>query len=327
MLASYDVLIKQKSVLLMVLMVVMISACQSTERSDVPVINAPNRLETKEVPPDGIVPVESGDTIYTMANRYGVTPRKIILGNQLKPPYLLDGLSTVKLPKPRNHRVKPGDTLDTLSERYAVTRHELIRLNQLKSPYKLRPGTSLAIPRSMDYSMLDLPGINPSSKIKVVPGTALSTNTPSPPTSSEPATTPSSDQVPVKPIATGSLAFGWPASGQVIQSYGLVSSGVKNDGINIAGNFGDPISSSYDGTVAFVGKDLKSFGNMILIKHDNGWITAYAHLSDIRVSEGQFIGKGDVIGSMGQSGKVSQPQLHFQIRKSRQPVDPLQYMS
>jgi spore germination protein len=135
------------------------SACQIQERSPIPVVNAPNREETKEVPPDGIVPVEAGDTIYTVANRYGVTPRKIILGNQLKPPYLLDGLATLVLPKPRNHRVKPGDTLDALSERYAVTRHELIRLNQLKSPYTLRPGTTLVIPRTLDYSMLDLPGI------------------------------------------------------------------------------------------------------------------------------------------------------------------------
>ncbi len=66
---------------------------------------------------------------------------------------------------------------------------------------------------------------------------------------------------------------------------------------------------------------------MILIKHDNGWITAYAHLGDIGVTEGQIISKGERIGSIGQSGKVKQPQVHFQIRKSRQPVDPLQYMS
>jgi murein DD-endopeptidase MepM/ murein hydrolase activator NlpD len=158
-----------------------------------------------------------------------------------------------------------------------------------------------------------------SSKIKVVPGAEL------PATTSTNTTTASS--VPSQPVATGALAFGWPANGQVIETFGIVSSGVKNDGINIAGNLGDAVVSSYDGTVAFIGKDLKSFGNMILIKHDNGWITAYAHLGDIVVTEGQIISKGEQIGSIGQSGKVKQPQVHFQIRKSRQPVDPLQYMS
>lgn len=306
--------------LLMVMLSFLISACQIQERSPVPVINAPNREETREVPPDGIVPVEAGDTIYTVANRYGVTPRKIILGNQLTPPYLLDGLTTLMLPKPRNHRVKPGDTLDALSERYAVTRHELIRLNQLQSPYTLRPGTTLVIPRTLDYSMLDLPGINPSSKIKVVPGAEL-------PATSSTTNTTTTSSAPAEPLAAGALAFGWPVNGQVIETFGLVSSGVKNDGINIAGNLGDAVVSSYDGTVAFIGKDLKSFGNMILIKHDNGWITAYAHLGDIGVTEGQNISKGERIGSIGQSGKVRQPQVHFQIRKSRQPVDPLQYMS
>jgi murein DD-endopeptidase MepM/ murein hydrolase activator NlpD len=328
MLVSHVDMIKQKSVLLMAALSIMLcfilSACQTTERSALPVINAPNRVDTKDVPPDGIVPVEPGDTIYTMANRYGVTPRKIILGNELTPPYLLDGLTTLILPKPRNHKIKPGDTLDALSERYAVTRHELIRINQLKSPYTLRPGTTLVIPRTLDYSMLDLPGISPSDKIKVIPGAELPANT-------NTAAASAADPVATSPVAAGALAFGWPVNGQVngqiIESFGLVSSGVKNDGINIAGNDGDAVVSSFDGTVAFIGKDLKSFGNMILIKHQNGWITAYAHLGDIGVTEGQNIRKGEKIGSIGQSGKVKQPQLHFQIRKSRQPVDPLLYIS
>ena len=328
MLASNVDMMKRKSVLQAIMLTVMLcfilSACQTTERSALPVINAPNREDTKNVPPNGIVPVEPGDTIYTVANRYGVTPRKIILGNQLIPPYQLDGLTTLILPKPRNHSVKPGDTLDALSERYAVTRHELIRINQLKSPYTLRPGTTLVIPRALDYSMLDLPGIPPSDKIKVIPGAELPANT-------NTAATTAVDPVTSTPVAAGALAFGWPVNGQVngqiIESFGLVSSGVKNDGINIAGNDGDAVVSSFDGTVAFIGKDLKSFGNMILIKHKNGWITAYAHLGDIGVTEGQNIRKGEKIGTIGQSGKVKQPQLHFQIRKSRQPVDPLQYIS
>jgi len=306
--------------LMALLMLGILSACQPKggERAALPVINAPNRVASEQVPPDGIVKVQPGDTIYTVANRYGVTPRKIILGNQLTPPYSLDHLFTLILPKPRNHRVKPDDTIDSISARYAVTRHELIRLNQLKEPYQLIPGTTIVIPQALDYSMLDFPGIEPSSSIKVIPGSEL----PAQPSASASQTTAA---VSVPPA--GSLAFSWPANGQVIDRFGLVSSGIQNDGINIAGNLGDPIYAAYDGTVAFVGRDLKSFGNMILIKHDNGWITAYAHLGDIQVQEGQAISRGGVIGLMGQSGKVTRPQLHFQIRQSRKPVDPIPYLT
>ncbi len=296
-----------------------LSSCQPLggERSALPVITAPNRVIAEQVPPDGIVQVQPGDTIYTVANRYGVTPRKIILGNQLTPPYSLNHLTTLILPKPRNHRVKPDDTIDSISARYAVTRHELIRLNQLNEPYQLIPGTNIVIPQSLDYSMLDFPGIAPNSNIKVLQGSTLP---------QQPAAT-STQTAAVAVPPPGSLAFSWPARGQVIDQFGLVSSGIQNDGINIAGNLGDPIYASYDGTVAFVGRDLKSFGNMILIKHENGWITAYAHLGEIQVQEGQAIPRGGVIGIMGQTGKVTSPQLHFQIRQSRKPVNPMTYLS
>ena len=276
-------------------------------RTPLPVVHAPERIAVEDVPPDGVITLRPGDTIYILANRYRVTPRKIILANQLVPPYDLGHLTQLTLPKPRNYQVQSGDSVDSIAARYGVDRYALIRLNGLREPYHLTAGTNLAIPRKLDYSALETPA----------PGANTNTNT----NTNTAATTLST------PRPTDGLGFIWPAKGALVERFGLVSSGVQNDGINIAGTAGDAVRAAYDGEIAFVGSGLKSFGNMVLIKHKDGWITAYAHLGEIAVKEGDRIRKGAPIGTMGQSGKVQNPQLHFQLRKSRTPVDPVPYLS
>ena len=103
----------------------------------------------------GSIRLEPGDTIYTVANRYKVTPRRIILANNLAPPYDLSSYRQLNIPKPRTHRVVAGETLDSISNRYLVRKEDVIRLNALDAPYTLRPGMQIAIPRRMDYSLLD----------------------------------------------------------------------------------------------------------------------------------------------------------------------------
>ena len=97
--------------------------------------------------------------------------------------------------------------------------------------------------------------------------------------------------------------------------------------MNIAANMGAPVVVSANGTVAFVGDNIKNFGKLVLVKHDGGIITAYAHLDSISVNEGDVLAAGDTIGSVGSTGRVGRPQLHFEIRKSRQPIDPRNLIS
>ena len=124
----------------------------------------------------------------------------------------------------------------------------------------------------------------------------------------------------------GAPNFNWPLRGPIIQRFGVHSRGVQNDGVNIAARTDTPVLAAYDGEVAFVGSNLKTFGNMLLIKHAGGWVTAYAHLGSINVANGQRVVRGQVVGLVGQSGRIDSPQLHFQIRHDRQPVNPLQYL-
>jgi murein DD-endopeptidase MepM/ murein hydrolase activator NlpD len=128
--------------------------------------------------------------------------------------------------------------------------------------------------------------------------------------------------------ATGALpTFRWPVRGRVIAAYGAKTNGKVNDGINVAVPEGTPVKAAEDGVVAYAGNELKGYGNLILVRHANGYVTAYAHASELLVKRGDSIKRGQVIAKSGQSGEVASPQLHFEIRKGSTPVDPLQFLN
>jgi murein DD-endopeptidase MepM/ murein hydrolase activator NlpD len=120
--------------------------------------------------------------------------------------------------------------------------------------------------------------------------------------------------------------FRWPVRGRVISGFGQKPSGQQNDGINVAVPEGTPIKAAEDGVVAYAGNELKSYGNLVLVRHSNGYVTAYAHASEILVKRDEPIKRGQVIAKAGQSGSVAAPQLHFEIRKGSTPVDPMPFL-
>src|SRR5476649_792501 len=131
---------------------------------------------------------------------------------------------------------------------------------------------------------------------------------------------------PLAPIGNAP-AFAWPVSGRVISDFGATANGGKNDGINIATAAGAPIHASASGTVTYAGDELKNYGNLVLVKHAGGFTTAYAHADRLVVSRGDFVAKGQVIGYSGQTGDVTSPQLHFEIRSATMPVNPRAYLA
>ncbi len=158
------------------------------------------------------------------------------------------------------------------------------------------------------------------------------------PTSSlaPPAATPAAPRPPTSgPVASteapgaprGGGAFLWPVRGHVLESYGAGPDGTHNDGINIAAARGAPVQAADAGVVAYSGNELRGYGNLILIKHANGWISAYAHCDLILVKTGQKVSRGQVIARVGSTGNVSEPQLHFELRRGKHPVDPREYLA
>jgi murein DD-endopeptidase MepM/ murein hydrolase activator NlpD len=131
---------------------------------------------------------------------------------------------------------------------------------------------------------------------------------------------------PLAPVS-GAPNFAWPISGRVISDFGSIANGGRNDGINIAAPTGAPIHASASGTVTYAGDQLKGYGNLVLVKHAGGYTTAYAHADRTVVQKGDVVTRGQIIGYAGQTGDVSQPQLHFEIRSNTTPVNPRSYLS
>ena len=129
------------------------------------------------------------------------------------------------------------------------------------------------------------------------------------------------------PAAGGPTAFRWPVKGRVITKFGPRDDGSHNDGINIAVPAGTDVQAAEGGTVAYAGNELKGYGNLVLIRHDESWVSAYAHNDQLLVKRGDKIKRGQIIAKAGKSGTVEQPQVHFELRQGSKPVDPLKHLA
>jgi murein DD-endopeptidase MepM/ murein hydrolase activator NlpD len=150
--------------------------------------------------------------------------------------------------------------------------------------------------------------------------------TPSPaantPTAIAPAPGTKPAAAPTQIATTAPSKFDWPLRGQVVLAFGTHSGGVQNDGINIAAPKGTPVKAAEGGTVLYAGDEVKGFGKLVLIGHADGYVTAYANNDELMVAKGKRVAKGEVIAKVGQTGNVTSPQLHFEIRQKNKPVDP-----
>jgi len=294
----------------------LLAACQTPNLSlnrstPAKLIVAPLREPVEPIPPSQMVEVRANDTLYAVATRYQVTPQSVIEANGLQPPYNLRKGQALKLVPRRTHIVRPGDSVYVISQRYAVSQYQLAQLNFLKPPFELKIGQKLQLPNSLDFSVLDVGLPDGVSGTNIAQPAPTKTSVPAAPRKRF-----------VAPSLAGSSGFSWPVQGEIIAEFGPSQRGVHNDGVNIAASEGASVGAAAKGRVAFVGTNIKSFGKLVLVKHDGGIITAYAHLGDISVTEGDIVTAGQSIGTIGRSGRVDSPQLHFEIRKSRQPVDP-----
>ena len=127
------------------------------------------------------------------------------------------------------------------------------------------------------------------------------------------------------PPRTGGL-FSWPTVGKLISGYGPSAGGMHNDGINIEAPLGTPVTAAEAGVVAYAGNELRGFGNLLLVRHQGGWMTAYAHNNELLVKRGQKVARGQMIARVGRTGNVEQPQLHFEIRKGTDAIDPMKFL-
>ena len=132
---------------------------------------------------------------------------------------------------------------------------------------------------------------------------------------------------PLETAPTPSQKFLWPVKGEVISGFGQSATGLRNDGINISAPRGTAVRAADNGVVTYAGNELRGFGNLVLIRHAGGWVTAYAHLDGIDVQTGAEVQRGQIVGRVGQTGNVAEPQLHFEIRRNGAPVNPREFLA
>ena len=295
--------------------------------------------------------VGTSDTLDTLSRRYNVSPAAILQANGYKGPRALSPGQQLIIPRPTTaatapaskpttatpsvHVVNRGDTVLSIARRNHVSIAELSKANNLDPSAKLKLGMKLNVPGAK--TAVVKPAAQPGAGAQLAsasPATKLAAVTPKPQEKTQrvqATTTPAklSAETPVKATdATGALpTFRWPVRGKVITSYGARTNGMANVGINLSVPEGTPVRAAEDGVVGYSGNELKSYGNLVLVRHSNGYVTAYAHASEVLVKRGDAIKRGQIIAKSGQSGEVGSPQLHFEIRKGSSPVDPLQFLN
>ena len=210
--------------------------------------------------------------------------------------------------------------------------------NALTAPYALRVGQRLRLPsetgalvasagsnRTIEEQAreftLDIDDIVTGGAPAAVARPVTAARMPGPSVSASSGSAPSASAPVVAPLSV--TRFAWPLNGRLLRRYGPAADGRVNEGITIAAATGTPVTASADGTVAYAGSDISVFGGLILIDHPGGWVSAYGHLDRVAVSVGDRVRAGSVIATSGDSGQAQQPQLYFQLRQNRRPVDPL----
>ena len=305
-----------KHVLILIAVAMLLGACGWAEwppRYDKP--RASNRPEILDPSSSAFtnsitVTVSNGDTVYGLSKRHRVSARAIIDANNLVAPYVISRGQRLILPRARDYVVKRGDSISSIASKHNGNMYAIARLNFLRPPYTIYVGQNLFLPNLKRTRPVAMPTVE----------------SPAPKRTSIMAKAPSKGKtVPAPPARTGK-GFLWPVKGRVLSSYGGKSEGLQNDGINIAAPRGAPVRAAENGVVAYSGNELRGFGNLLLLKHSGGWVTAYAHNDTLLVKRGDKIKKGQPIAKVGSSGSVKYPQLHFELRKGKKAIDPIKYL-
>jgi murein DD-endopeptidase MepM/ murein hydrolase activator NlpD len=290
---------------------------------------APDRIETAPVPPMAPIPqstrprpnpappsgpgqrivVRPGQSVGYLAQQYGVSKHAIIEANHLTPPeYKIEIGQTLVIPG-----AGPGGGPGPIAERGPAQ-------EAAKPPPPERATVAARPGRAGEVIPLDEPPAPRKSAEASRPPAAPARGKLSPPAAA------GEEEAEAEPPAKGGGRLPWPVRGRVVAGYGATKEGGHNAGINIAAARGAPVRAVDSGVVAYAGNEIRGYGNLVLVKHPNGLISAYAHLDSLLVKRGDTVKGGQVIAKVGDTGGVPEPQLHFELRRGKEAVDPREYL-
>ncbi len=275
----------------------------------------------------GAYTVAPGDTLFGISSKTGASLADIASANNLQAPYILQVGQQLNIPSGTYHTVNAGETGIAIARAYGVAWNNIVALNRLEEPFILQVGQRLRLP---DGTQSEPAAGGPSPEQRAA---AFQLDIDDIVTGGEPAiaasTAPAAVSAPVSlasPISRPARfagSFDWPINGKLVSSFGSKGGGKKNDGIKIGAAKGTSVGASGDGVVVYSGNEIDVFGGLVLVDHGSGWVTAYGHLGQLNVARGDKVSKGQKLGTVGDTGYVSSPQLHFEIRKDRKPLNPI----
>lgn len=296
-----------------------------------PVSAAPVQLRPEHEEPELITvthTVKAGETLYRIARAYEISVEELMAANGISEPRALDvgqellvpgaseprevpplephGAAPSPPPPPRKHTVQPGETLYRIAKAYELTAEEVMKANGIGDPRELAVGQELLIPAKPGQEA-------PAGRTPEGPDGPQSSRAglPIPAFGAR-------DAAPLK----GTLD--WPLRGVLYARFGK-KSGEPHDGIDLAAPAGTPVKTAAEGQVLYAG-DQRGYGNIVIVEHPGGLVTIYAHNQDLRVNSGQRVRRGQVVATVGESGRTSGPHLHFEVRKDAVPVDPMLFL-
>ena len=299
------------------------------------------------------VTVRPGESLFEVAERVRTPIRAIIDLNGLEPPYDVAPGTVLRIPPPVVYTVRPGDTLMSVGRRFSIDPRSLANLNDLGLETALRPGQRLALPALAKDSQAPRPASAAVAPPVHPPLSGYPTPWPKPPAATAAQAVPPSARPPsaapsvqstgpssgVSPpeaeapsaaavAAAGKGKFAWPVKGEILSAFGPKGPGQRNDGVNIGAEAGDTVRAAAAGQVVYAGNTIPGFGNLVVIKHPDGWTSLYGNLGKIAVKIRADVSQGQALGVAGLSGAVDRPQVHFEVRyaatpqEKARPVDP-----
>ncbi|PWE16647.1 M23 family peptidase [Marinicauda salina] len=252
--------------------------------------------------------VREGDTLYSIAARCGTSVIDIAEANGLRAPYELSSGQVLELPGPEIYTVRRGDTLYQIARAHGMGVSDLATMNGLRPPYTIYPGQELRVRGGARTASTE------RDRDETTAETGLRIEEAPP-------------RAPVQGTREETApSFAWPLDGEIISRFGPQNGGRRNDGLRIGARLGEPVRAAAAGEVVYAGNELQGYGELVLIRHEGGWVSAYGHNSVLRVDVGDRVEQGDVIADAGATGSAERPQLHFEIRRGVTPVDPLEHL-
>ena len=299
------------------------------EKKSEPVVKEKPKETVKELPkekndvrvPVKTIKIEKGDTLYSISRAYAVPVNDLAVMNNLSAPFALRVGDSLRVPDlaervpvkkdvaPKAEPVKSQPKSETKPKEQAKPKAK----TETKSQQKSQPKT--------ESKNQTKPKPAEKTNQKKVTETKKTTDK----KTSEKKVAVAKTETP-KMVARSSNKFSWPVRGKILSNFGAKNGGLYNDGINISAAFDSTVAAAENGVVAYAGNEVRGMGNLIIIQHSDGWMTVYAHLNSMSVRRGARVSVGQKIGTVGQTGKVTSPQLHFEIRNGTKAHNPINYL-